>query len=70
VKWKTGRGNRDIGSWEVDSTQELQDSIEESRNHQWGGGLGVALMVELERGVVKSEGIGEGISSVWVYEAV
>jgi hypothetical protein len=35
-----------------------------------GGGLGVALMVELERGVVKSEGIGEGVSSVWVYEAV
>jgi hypothetical protein len=55
---KTGWGNGDTGSWGVDFTQEVQDSTEEPRNHQWGSGvaLTVALMCERE----KSEKNGEG----------
>jgi hypothetical protein len=37
LRWgKTGGGIGDTDSWGVELTQELQDSIEESRNHQWG----------------------------------
>jgi hypothetical protein len=37
LRWgKPGWGNGDTGSWGVDFTQELQDSMEEPRNHQCG----------------------------------
>jgi hypothetical protein len=37
--FRKGKTSGRIGgtdSWEVESTQESKDSMEESRNHQWG----------------------------------
>jgi hypothetical protein len=54
-------GNGDTGSWGVDFTQELQDSMEEPRNHQWGSwGRPDSCSYERER----SEKNGEEVSSV------
>jgi hypothetical protein len=61
-KGKTGGGIGYTSSWGVDSTQELKNSMEESRNAN--GGSWVTFMMVLERREVGNERNGEGVCSV------